>query len=172
MILQNTVCRFAPASDSLKSMFLLQCVPFFAFSFLDLSYVLLSFVSKRNGLFAYFSQFFLVFLCIFNNLEFREGQIFFVHSTKRLTHIKYFPAFFLYTMSKDIYTRLEESHHAISGMAQALAAFLLAGFPIAYRAFQALRFKTVSIELLVTIAAVGACIIGEFHYAQQEVPDF
>lgn len=44
-----------------------------------------------------------------------------------------------------------------------LAAFLLAGFPIAFRAFQALRFKTVSIELLVTIAAVGACIIGEFN---------
>ena len=108
-------------------MFLLQCVPFFAFSFLDLSYVLLSFVSKRNGLFAYFSQFFLVFLCIFNNLEFREGQIFFVHSTKRLTHITYFPAFFLYTMPKDIYTRLEESHHAISGMAQALVASLYVG---------------------------------------------
>ncbi len=46
-----------------------------------------------------------------------------------------------------------------------LAAFLLSGFPIACRAVQALRFKTVSIELLVTIAAVGACVIGEFNEA-------
>ena len=46
-----------------------------------------------------------------------------------------------------------------------LAAFLLSGFPIACRAVQALRFQTVSIELLVTIAAVGACVIGEFNEA-------
>lgn len=35
--------------------------------------------------------------------------------------------------------------------------------PIAIKAFQALRLKTVSIELLVTIAVVGAFIIGEFE---------
>ena len=44
-----------------------------------------------------------------------------------------------------------------------LAAFALSGVPILFRAVQALRFKTVSIELLVSIAAVGACAIGEFN---------
>lgn len=44
-------------------------------------------------------------------------------------------------------------------------AFILAGIPIIFRAVQGLRFKTVSIELLVSIAAIGACCIGEFHEA-------
>lgn len=35
--------------------------------------------------------------------------------------------------------------------------------PILVRAIQALRFKTVSIELLVSIASIGACVIGEFN---------
>lgn len=44
-----------------------------------------------------------------------------------------------------------------------LAAFVLSGVPIFIRAVQALRFKTVSIELLVSIASIGACVIGEFN---------
>lgn len=44
-----------------------------------------------------------------------------------------------------------------------LIAFVLSGLPILFRAIQALRFKTVSIELLVSIAAIGACLIGEFN---------
>ena len=44
-----------------------------------------------------------------------------------------------------------------------IAAFVLSGVPILLRAVQALRFKTVSIELLVSIAAIGACVIGEFN---------
>lgn len=44
-----------------------------------------------------------------------------------------------------------------------LAAFVLSGVPVLLRAVQALRLRTVSIELLVTIAAVGACAIGEFN---------
>ena len=44
-----------------------------------------------------------------------------------------------------------------------LAAFVLSGVPIVCKAVQALRFKTVSIELLVSIAAIGACAIGEFN---------
>lgn len=44
-----------------------------------------------------------------------------------------------------------------------LIAFALSGLPILFRAIQALRFKTVSIELLVSIAAIGACLIGEFN---------
>lgn len=44
-----------------------------------------------------------------------------------------------------------------------LAAFVLSGVPILFRAIQALWYKTVSIELLVSIAAIGACVIGEFN---------
>lgn len=44
-----------------------------------------------------------------------------------------------------------------------LAAFVLSGVPILIRAIQALRYKTVSIELLVSIASIGACVIGEFN---------
>ena len=44
-----------------------------------------------------------------------------------------------------------------------LAAFALSGLPILARAAQALRFRTVSIELLVSVAAIGACCIGEYH---------
>ncbi|RSK31959.1 heavy metal translocating P-type ATPase [Bhargavaea beijingensis] len=39
---------------------------------------------------------------------------------------------------------------------------VIAGFPIALKALQALRMKAFSIELLVTIAVVGALFIGEY----------
>lgn len=42
---------------------------------------------------------------------------------------------------------------------------LLAGFPILYRAIQGLRFKTVGIECLVSIAVIGAFSIGELSEA-------
>lgn len=41
-------------------------------------------------------------------------------------------------------------------------ASLVALVPIAYRAYQAARFRAFSIELLVTVAVVGALIIGEY----------
>ena len=40
-------------------------------------------------------------------------------------------------------------------------ASLVAGLPIAVNAWEALRYKQISIELLVTIALVGAVMIGE-----------
>jgi Cd2+/Zn2+-exporting ATPase len=43
-----------------------------------------------------------------------------------------------------------------------VAGSLLAGFPIAVRAWAALRAKAFSIDLLVTIAVVGALFIGEY----------
>ena len=43
-----------------------------------------------------------------------------------------------------------------------VAASVLAGFPIAVRAWGALRAKAFSIDLLVTIAVIGALIIGEY----------
>ena len=43
-----------------------------------------------------------------------------------------------------------------------IAATLIAGYFISTKAFQALRMKAFSIELLVTIAVVGALIIGEY----------
>lgn len=43
-----------------------------------------------------------------------------------------------------------------------IAATVLAGIPIAYKAFKALKMKAFSIELLVTIAVVGALFIGEY----------
>ena len=46
-----------------------------------------------------------------------------------------------------------------------IVGFVLAGVPILFRAIQGLHFKTVSIELLVSIAAIGACCIGEFSEA-------
>ena len=46
-----------------------------------------------------------------------------------------------------------------------LAAALLAGFPILVRAVQGLRYRVVGIELLVSIAVLGACWIGEFSEA-------
>jgi len=46
-----------------------------------------------------------------------------------------------------------------------LIAAALAGFPILVRAVQGLRFKVVGIELLVSIAVLGACWIGEFSEA-------
>lgn len=42
---------------------------------------------------------------------------------------------------------------------------MLAGFPILYRAVQGLRFKTIGIECLVSIAVVGAFVIGELSEA-------
>lgn len=46
-----------------------------------------------------------------------------------------------------------------------IAAFLLAGSPILFRAVQGLRFQVVGIECLVSIAVIGACWIGEFSEA-------
>ena len=46
-----------------------------------------------------------------------------------------------------------------------VAAAVLAGADIAWRALQALRIHHLSIELLVTIAAIGALIIGEYWVA-------
>ncbi|RYG71502.1 cation-translocating P-type ATPase [Lentibacillus lipolyticus] len=43
-----------------------------------------------------------------------------------------------------------------------LTATVLAGIPIFIKAFQALRMKSFSIELLVTIAVIGALFIGEY----------
>src|SRR5690625_3958381 len=43
-----------------------------------------------------------------------------------------------------------------------IIASLLAGVPIAIKAFQAIRFRTFSIEMLVTLAVIGALIIGEY----------
>lgn len=43
-----------------------------------------------------------------------------------------------------------------------IAATVLAGIPIASKAFKALKMKAFSIELLVTIAVVGALFIGEY----------
>src|SRR5690606_613843 len=46
-----------------------------------------------------------------------------------------------------------------------IIAAVVAGVPIAINAFQALRMKAFSIDLLVTIAVVGAMIIGEYTEA-------
>lgn len=46
-----------------------------------------------------------------------------------------------------------------------IIASVIAGVPIAIKAFQALRMKAFSIDLLVTIAVVGAMIIGEYTEA-------
>jgi len=43
-----------------------------------------------------------------------------------------------------------------------IIATLIAGFPISYKAIQALKYKSFSIELLVTIAVIGALFIGEY----------
>ena len=53
----------------------------------------------------------------------------------------------------------------LPGMIPFLLAALLAGVPIVIRAVQGLRFRTVGIECLVTIAVVGACCIGEYSEA-------
>ena len=44
-----------------------------------------------------------------------------------------------------------------------LIASVLGGVPIAIHAYQALRVKAISIDLLVTIAVVGALVIGEYE---------
>lgn len=43
-----------------------------------------------------------------------------------------------------------------------IIATIVAGIPIAIKAYQALKLKTFSIEMLVTIAVIGAFIIGEY----------
>lgn len=43
-----------------------------------------------------------------------------------------------------------------------IAATIFAGIPISIKAYQALRMKTFSIELLVMIAVIGALLIGEY----------
>lgn len=44
-----------------------------------------------------------------------------------------------------------------------IAASIISAVPIMLRAISALRFKTISIELLVSIAVIGAFIIGEYN---------
>lgn len=44
-----------------------------------------------------------------------------------------------------------------------IAASIISAVPIVLRAVSALRFKTISIELLVSIAVIGAFIIGEYN---------
>ena len=44
-----------------------------------------------------------------------------------------------------------------------IAASIISAIPIILRAVSALRFKTISIELLVSIAVIGAFIIGEYN---------
>ena len=51
---------------------------------------------------------------------------------------------------------------AAYGDAALIIATLIAVAPISIKALQALRYKTFSIELLVTIAVVGALYIGEY----------
>lgn len=46
-----------------------------------------------------------------------------------------------------------------------LAAAVAAGSPILFRAIQGLKFRVVGIEVLVSIAVLGACIIGEYNEA-------
>ncbi|MCF0107236.1 MAG: cation-translocating P-type ATPase [Holdemanella sp.] len=46
-----------------------------------------------------------------------------------------------------------------------LIALPFSGIPIFYRAYQSLRFKTIGIETLVSLAVIGACIIGEYSEA-------
>ena len=46
-----------------------------------------------------------------------------------------------------------------------LAAAFTAGYPIAVNAFQALRFKVLGIDALVTLAVIGAIYIGEYWEA-------
>src|SRR5690625_2934352 len=43
-----------------------------------------------------------------------------------------------------------------------VTATILAGIPISLKAYQAIKMRTFSIELLVTIAVIGALIIGEY----------
>lgn len=52
----------------------------------------------------------------------------------------------------------------LNAAAMILAA-VIAGYPIAKRAFFALKFKVIGIDLLVSIAAIGAIIIGEYWEA-------
>mgnify|MGYP004451410483 FL=1 len=42
---------------------------------------------------------------------------------------------------------------------------VLAGFPIVYRAYTGLKYKSVGIEVLVSIAVLGAFVIGEYSEA-------
>src|SRR5699024_3243653 len=43
-----------------------------------------------------------------------------------------------------------------------IIATVIAGVPIAIKAYQAIKFKSFSIEMLVTIAVIGALFIGEY----------
>jgi Cd2+/Zn2+-exporting ATPase len=51
----------------------------------------------------------------------------------------------------------------LMGQSLLIVGTVLAGTPITLNAFSALKVKVISIELLVTIAVVGAMIIGEYH---------
>src|SRR5690554_2556006 len=50
----------------------------------------------------------------------------------------------------------------VANHAVLISSSLIAGYPIARKAIQAIRMKAFSIELLVTIAVVGALMIGEY----------
>lgn len=54
-------------------------------------------------------------------------------------------------------------HLSLIGMIALIIASIIGVFPIAVKAISALRYKVISIELLVTIAVVGAFAIQEFH---------
>ncbi|MFD1671380.1 heavy metal translocating P-type ATPase [Agrilactobacillus yilanensis] len=54
-------------------------------------------------------------------------------------------------------------HIEIIGLIALIIASIIGVFPIAVKAISALRYKIVSIELLVTIAVIGAFAIQEFH---------
>src|SRR5690625_3797099 len=43
-----------------------------------------------------------------------------------------------------------------------ILATIIAGFPISYQAFQAIKYRTFSMVMLVTIAVIGALFIGEY----------
>ncbi|WP_372997890.1 heavy metal translocating P-type ATPase [Lutispora sp.] len=49
--------------------------------------------------------------------------------------------------------------------ASMIAAAFIAGYPIALNAFRAIRFRIVGIDALVTVAVIGALIIGEYWEA-------
>src|SRR5699024_7608498 len=46
-----------------------------------------------------------------------------------------------------------------------MLAALIAGYPIAFKAYQAMRYRVFSIELLVILAVIGALFIGEYMEA-------
>ncbi len=64
-----------------------------------------------------------------------------------------------------VHLSTEGSLGALVGTALLLAATVLAGRPIAVQAVRSLAVRIVGIDLLVTVAAIGAVVIGEFWEA-------